>query len=169
MNSGTGDTVSGASYAVVAANGLGIDIKGTDAGVFARTNDQITLGSGSSMRLSGSSGTVTAATGDAFKVSGIADVVYAGLNDAITDGGVGAAFKINGNVGALSVSGFGSDPTGVFELLAGAGGYATAAAAVAALTSDGSGGSKLSLGSEGSIDILNVAPSSLHLSNFKIG
>ena len=31
------------------------------------------------------------------------------------------------------------------------------------------GGSKLSLGTDGSIDFAHVAPSSLHASNFKIG
>jgi hypothetical protein len=39
----------------------------------------------------------------------------------------------------------------------------------AAPKSDGAGGSKLSLGTDGSIDFAHVAPSSLHPSNFKSG
>ena len=70
----------------------------------------------------------------------------------------------------LSISGFGSDLTyGVIDLLNGVGGYTTPGQAFAALTPDGSGGSKLSLGSDGSIDILNVAPTALHAGNFHIG
>jgi hypothetical protein len=98
---------------------------------------------------------------------GTGDVVYAGLNDAITDSGSSTTFKINSNVGNLAISGF--DTTGIIDLLNGAGGYTTASQAFAALTSDGAGGSKLSLGTDGSIDFAHVAPSSLHASNFKIG
>ena len=78
-------------------------------------------------------------------------------------------FKINSNVGKLSISGFGADPTGIIDLLNGVGGYTSASQAFAALTSDGFGGSKLSLGRSGTIDFVGVAPSSLHASNFKIG
>ena len=105
-----------------------------------------------------------------FTIVGTGDVVYAGLNDAITDGGSSTTIKIGSNVGNLSISGFGSDLTyGVIDLLNGVGGYTTPGQAFAALTPDGSGGSKLSLGSDGSIDILNVAPTALHAGNFHIG
>ena len=93
----------------------------------------------------------------------------AGLNDALTDGGSSDTFKIGSNVGSLEISGFGSDPTGIVDLLNGVGGYATAAAAFHALTSDGAGGSLLSLGIDGSIDLLGVAPGALKVTNFKIG
>ena len=49
------------------------------------------------------------------------------------------------------------------------GGYTTAGKAFATLTSDGSGGSLLSLGADGSIDLLGAPKSSLHVTNFKIG
>jgi hypothetical protein len=73
------------------------------------------------------------------------------------------------NVGHLTISGFGTDPTGVINLLNGVGGYATASRAFSALRSDHSGGCELSLGTDGSIDLVHVARSSLHASNFKIG
>jgi hypothetical protein len=44
-----------------------------------------------------------------------------------------------------------------------------AKAAFHALTSDGSGGSLLSLGTDGSIDLLGVAPSALKVTNFQVG
>ena len=69
----------------------------------------------------------------------------------------------------VSISGFGNDPTGAIELLNGAGGYASASAAFAALKSDGAGGSLLSLGAGGSIDLHGVAPSALSVSSFRIG
>jgi hypothetical protein len=79
-------------------------------------------------------------------------------------------FKIGSNVGALKISGFGSElALGVIDLLNGVGGYATASAAFAALKSDGSGGSLLSLGINGSIDLKGHPPASLDVDDFKIG
>ena len=93
--------------------------------------------------------------------------MYAGLNDALTDGGSSDTFKIGSNVGSLKISGFGSDTTGIVDLLNGVGGYTTAAAAFHALASDGAGGSLLSLGTDGSIDLLGVAPTSLQGDEFQ--
>ena len=126
------------------------------------------MNSGTGDTITGSGFTVHAKTA-AFKIVGTSDVVYAGLNDTLTDGGSSTLFNIKGNVGALSIAGFGADPTGVIDLLGGEGGYTTAAKAFAALTSDGSGGSLLSLGADGSIDLLGAPKSSLHVTNFKIG
>ena len=73
-------------------------------------------------------------------------------------------------MGGLTVSGFGADTaSGVFDLLGGEGGYTNAGAAYAALTSDGHGGSLLSFGTAGSLDIVGVAKTSLSAANFKIG
>ena len=50
------------------------------------------------------------------------------------------SFKIGSNVGHLAISGFGTDPTGIFDLLNRVGGYTSASQAFAALRSDHSGG-----------------------------
>ena len=83
----------------------------------------------------------------------------------MTDGGTSDTFKIVSNIGSLKISGFGSDATGVVDLLNGVGGYTTAGAAYAALTSDGAGGSLLSLGTNGSIHLLGVAPGAPNAAN----
>ena len=119
--------------------------------------------------MSGSSLTITAGSGVGMKILGTGDIVVAGLNDALIDGGSSTLFKIGGRVGALSIAGFGADLAGGVDLLGGAGGYASAAAAASTLTSDGHGGSLLALGAAGSIDFAGVAPSAMHASNFKIG
>ena len=54
-------------------------------------------------------------------------------------------------------------------LNAGAGGYASADDAFAALTSDGAGGATLSLGADGAIDFAGTAASQLTAANFRIG
>jgi hypothetical protein len=144
-----------------------LTVSGSTDTITATTGDAITVNSGTGDNIVGSSFTVTGDSGTAFKIVGTADVVYAGPNDTLTDGGASTNFKIMGNVGLLNISSF--DPTGVIDLLGGDGGYKTAAAAFADLTSDGSGGSLLSLGVDGSVDLLAVAPSSLKVSNFRIG
>jgi hypothetical protein len=135
--------------------------------ITATTGDAVTMKSGTGETITSSGLGVNAANATGFTIKGTADVVYAGLNAAITDGG--SSTKSNSNVGNLAISSFGADPTRIIDLLNGAGGYTSASKAFAVLTSDGAGGSKLSLGSDGSIDFANVAPSSLHASNFKIG
>jgi hypothetical protein len=146
---------------------LGFD--GSDDSFAATTGDGIWVNSGAGDTIAGAGFTIYAAAGTGFTVGGTGDVAYAGLDDAITDGGSSTVFVINSNVGALSISGLGTDTTGVIDLLGGVGGYSTAALAFAALTSDGRGGSLLSLGSDGSIDLLGAAPSALRASNFSIG
>ena len=184
-----GNTVSGNFDAVDGSN--------ADVGVLANSraeltgsSDTVTMASGGASHLVvyGSNDTISGATGDVIYVElggddtvtagsddtvnliGTADIVYAGLSDSITDGGTGGLFKIAGSVGGLTVSGFGADTaSGVFDLLGGEGGYTNAGAAYAALTSDGHGGSLLSFGTAGSLDIVGVAKTSLSAANFKIG
>ncbi len=67
---------------------------------------------------------------------------------------------------SATIANFAADARGVIDLLNGAGGYTSAAAAQGALVSDGLGGSTLSLGS-GSIHFL--ATSSIATPHFKIG
>jgi hypothetical protein len=146
-----------------------LSVSGFTEAITATTGDKITIQSGTAETITGSGLTVNGGSSTGFTIVGTGDFVYTALNDAINDGGSSTNFKINSNVGNLAISGFGADPTGIIDLLSGAGGYTSASQAFASLTSDGAGGSKLSLGTDGSIDFAHVAPSSLHASNFKIG
>ena len=161
--------LTGSNDSVSMGAGSNLTVSGFTDAIRGTTGDRITIKAGTGETLSGSGFTVHGGSGAGFTIVGTGDVVYAGLNDAITDGGSSTKFKIGSNVGHLSISGFGTDRTGIINLLNGVGGYATASQAFSALTSDHSGGSMLSLGTDGSIDFVNVAPSSLHASNFKIG
>lgn len=73
------------------------------------------------------------------------------------------------NGGTDLFNGFAADPTAVVDLLGGVGGYTGATAVVKALTSDGSGGTLLPMGSGQSIDFVGVVPGSLHAANFQVG
>jgi hypothetical protein len=163
--------VTGSSDEVTMAAGSNLRVTGSNDAVAGTKGDRIWINSGTGETITGVGAGVTVygGSGTGFTIVGTGDVAYAGLNDAITDDGSSSLFKINSNVGNLAISGFGADPTGVIDLLNGAGGYTSASQAFASLTSDGAGGSKLSLGTDGSIDFAHVAPSSLHVSNFKIG
>jgi hypothetical protein len=167
---GSADTVTGSKGAINLTS-ASISLSGSNDTIAAGSGDTITLKSGTGETISGSAFTVKGGSGTGFKIEGTGDVVYAGLNDAIAEGGSSTLFKIDSNVGSLSISGFGADSAGVIDLLKGVGGYKTAGAASQALTSDGHGGSLLSLAStgDGSIDFLSVKPSSLTSANFKIG
>jgi len=144
---------SGATNAISGSGGLAVKV---DAGVglsLTGSHDSISLGANASLHIS----------------SGSANVVTSASGDQLYDGGAATLFRVGGTAGALTIRNFGADPTGVIDLLSGEGGYATAAAAVGALVSDGAGGVKLSLGSAGSIDFSAVAPGHLSSANFRIG
>jgi V8-like Glu-specific endopeptidase len=160
-------TLTGSNDAVTMGAHSNLTVYGSNDRVAATTGDGIWVNSGKGDTITGSGFTVHGGSGAGLTIKGTADVVYAGLNDAITDSGSHTLFKINSNVGKLSISHF--DPTGIIDLLNGAGGYRSASQAFATLTNDGHSGSLLSLGSKGSIDLVGEARSSLHASNFKIG
>ena len=163
--------VTGASDTVTMASGAAsvLVVTGSNDAISAASGDIVVLKSGTGDTITGTGFTVDASSGVGLKIMGTADTVYAGLNNSIADGGSSSLIKINGNVGSLTISGFGADATGTIDLLNGVGGFSTPSQAFAALTSDGSGGSLLSLGSNGSIDLLGVAPSALSAANFKVG
>jgi Phosphoesterase family/Bacterial Ig-like domain len=144
-------------------------LSGSSDAVAASAGDAISLTSGTGDTITGAGFTISTGTATTFTIVGTGDVVYAGLNEAITDGGSAITIKIQSNVGRLKVFGFGTDRTGTIDLLNGVGGYTNSAQVLGALTTDGSGGSLLSLGGNGSIDFVHVAASSLHAGNFKIG
>ncbi len=163
----------GSTDTATMGEGSQLAVSGSDETITATTGDVIHVNSGTGDTITGSGFTAYGASGTGFTIIGTGDVVYAGLNDALTDSGSSTEFKISSNVGLLKISGFGSDTTsGIIDLLSGvaaAAGFSTPAAAYAALTGDGSGGSLLSLGVDGSIDLLGAAKTSLSASNFKIG
>ena len=158
---GISDLVSGSGVSVHLQANSRMDLAGSDDGV--------TAGAGSNLGVVGSDDTIAAGDGDGVWLGGSSDIVSVGVDDAIHDFGHGMTIKVAGSAGMLSVYGFSSDVSGVIDLLNGVGGYASAASTYAALSSDGNGGSLLSLGAAGSIDIVGVASSALSAANFKIG
>ena len=101
-------------------------------------------------------------------LQGQSDAIVTGLNNHVVDNGTGTLVKIAQAAGTLTVGGFANDATGVIALLNGVGGYKTVAAVVAALHCDGNGGSLLSLGASGTLDILGVAPGALSAARFRL-
>jgi hypothetical protein len=101
---------------------------------------------------------------------GANDVAFVhGGTDTITDNSKGLEVKIGSQGGVVTLSNFPADKHGVVDLVGGVGGYHTAKAVVAALQSDGNGGTMLSLGASGHIDFVNTAMASLTASHFAIG
>jgi hypothetical protein len=163
--SGTGetsplDTLTGAHFTVIVATPSNVEL--STLGVTATLVDNVAL------TLERSDNTIHAGNSDAIAIlSGASNQVLLGQNDLVSDGGWNSTFDVAGNVGVTTITGFGADPAGVVDLLNGVGGYATAQDAAAALTSDGAGGSTLSLGANGSIDFAGAT--NLTAANFKIG
>ncbi|SNB82083.1 Ca2+-binding protein, RTX toxin-related, partial [Rhodoblastus acidophilus] len=136
-------------------------------------NNVVTVGSGRNIVKGGAGGDkVTVGGGTAtLTFNGWSDhaILNSGVGATIYDNGYGLEVDIGSSAGATTIYGFDHDYYGVIDLLNNAGGFTSASAAVAALTSDGHGGSLLSLGTNGSIDLVNVAPKQLTTANFKIG
>ena len=128
----------------------------------------VTLVDNVALTLERANNKITAGNTDTINILwGDFNTVLLGQNDVISDGGSGTTFQASGNVGATTIKNFSADPGGIVELLNGVGGYATAQDAYSHLTSDGDGGSMLSLGANGSIDF--AGDTSLSAANFKIG
>jgi hypothetical protein len=98
--------------------------------------------------------------------NGVSNQLTIGVDDAITDGGFGTLFNVVNFVGDTTINNFANDPSGVVSLLNGLGVFASPQAAFAALTSDGAGGLKLSMGGGGTLDF--AGDTSLTAANFKI-
>jgi hypothetical protein len=103
-------------------------------------------------------------------LDGANDVAFVhGGTDTITDNSKGLEVKIGSQGGVVTLDNFLADKQGVVDLVGGVGGYHTAKAFVAALQSDGQGGTMLSLGASGHLDFANTAMASLTASHFAIG
>ena len=155
------DTLTGEDFTVDIANSPA-NVLLSSLGATATLADDVTL------QLERSNNTVHAGNADTISIlSGNYNQVVLGQNDVISDTGFVSTFQAGGNVGATTIKNFSADPGGIVELLNGVGGYATAQDAYSHLTSDGDGGSMLSLGANGSIDF--AGDTSLSAANFKIG
>jgi hypothetical protein len=177
---GTGDSVSVASGSsnlvmgagtiqVTEAAGANVRLGGTATYQATATQARVALAPGITAQVSGVGDTFVLNAGAQVNLSsGHQDVVVAGLDAHIADGGGGTIVRIAQAVGALQITGFGADTTGVISLLNGVGGYTSKAEAAAALHSDGAGGSLLSLGADGTIDLIGAAPTALGAGRFRI-
>jgi hypothetical protein len=177
---GTGDSVvvaSGGSNLVTGAGnlqitedaGANVRLGGTATYQATATQARVALAPNIQAQVSGVGDTFVLNPGAQLALlSGQQDVVAAGLNAHIADGGSGTIIRIAQAVGALQITGFGADATGIVSLLNGVGGYTSKAEAAAALHSDGAGGSLLSLGADGTIDFVGVAPTAIGAGRFRI-
>jgi hypothetical protein len=162
VGNGNGDTVNSNSLNtfIYAGNGLGdtINIAGT-----ANLVDTVFGGRGNTINLIGS---------QSFELSGSQDVMlFIGSgNSIVVDASTGTHLNIGPAAGTNILLDFGHDlTTGVIDLIGGIGGFTTSGEALAALKSDGAGGTLLSFGTGSSLDIASVLPSALTAANFKIG
>jgi hypothetical protein len=153
------DTLSGADFGVSVSTSADVELATLGATVTLVDNVALTLERANNKVTAGNSDTINILWGDF-------NAVLLGQNDVISDGGSGTTFQASGNVGATTINNFSADPGGVVELLNGVGGYATSQDAFNAVTSDGAGGSMLSLGANGSIDF--AGDTALSAANFKI-
>ncbi len=154
------DTLTGAHCSVNIASAANVELATTDA--------TATVGNGVALTLERSYNTITAYTADTIDILwGVSNQITVGVDDVITDGGAGTSFDVVNFVGATTLDNFAADPLGIVDLMNGIGGFASAQDAFAALTSDGAGGLKLSLGGYGSLDF--AGDTSLSAANFKIG
>jgi hypothetical protein len=141
------DTISLAGYDNSVQLGAGKDVVNGGQG-----GDEITLSGGSAtVDLAGFGEQVT---------------LESGVSASITDLGSGLSVDVASSSGNDVITGFAEDTSGVINLLNGAGGFSSVSQVLGALRGDGQGGSLLSLGAGGSIDIVGVAPSHLNAGNF---
>ncbi len=114
------------------------------------------------INLSGGSATLNL-NGDAEHVT-----LANGVSAKIFDFGAGARFDIGSSAGDDVITGLAQDSSAIITLLNHAGGFSSAMDILDSLRSDGNGGSLLTLGAQGSLDIIGVAPSHLTAANFTV-
>lgn len=159
--SAVADVLTGSNYTVTQVASSNVTL--------ATRNAIAVMGDFALMTVQGSGNTITAGASDTIDVTGSGNTIVLGASGLFNDTGVGSIFEVSGAVGPTTFLNFGADPQAIFDLLNGAGGFATADDAYSALTSDGKGGVTLSLGSAGSLDFSGASASSLSAANFKIG
>ncbi|CAH2602695.1 conserved protein of unknown function [Rhodovastum atsumiense] len=140
----------------------------------ARTRITIATGTGQTVDASSGNDVVTLADGNATLVfKGSNNVAFLGdgkgtLTATVNDGSTGLTAYVL-DTGTYTFTGLATDTGAVVDLLGGLGGYTTAAEVVAALRSDGSGGTNLPLGGSGMIHFTGIEPAKLGAANFRIG
>jgi hypothetical protein len=175
-------TLSGGNNTVTLGNGLdNVKLSGgtnkvtlgnaADSVTVGGAGNQITLGNGIDIVHGGTGDTITLnGNNGRLALHGTNEMVFlGGTNTAIDDLSQGMKLVLSGSPGNVSIADFAKDPSGIIDLRGGLGGFATPQAVVAALQTDHHGGTLLSFGKGGSLDILGVAPTALHASNFQIG
>ena len=171
VSTGSGNVVvnlSGQNTTVIGGNG------NDTVNVLAGGNNNVTLGTGTDSIVEaatskGSNTFILNGSHASLLLYGANDVAFIhGGTDTITDDLKGLEVKIGSQGGVITLNNFLADKTGFVDLV-GVGGFKTAKAVVAALQSDGHGGTQLSLGTAGHIDFANTAMASLTAPHFAIG
>ena len=148
VSTGSGDVVvnlSGQNTTVTGGNG-----NDTVNVLTGSSNNNVTLGTGTDSIVEaatskGSNTFILNGSNASLLLYGANDVAFIhGGTDTITDDSKGLEVKIGTQGGNITLSNFLADKTGFVDLVGGVGGYKTAKAVVAALQSDGHGGTMLS-------------------------
>lgn len=166
VGSGTNTVVAGSGSDAVTAG------SGTNAITLAGYGNRVVLNGGAST-VSGSQGS------DTFTLNGgHHTVTTGGWNEHLIVGGAATAnimdlghglkLDVMSSTQTDTITGFGNDGAGVIGFIGSAGGFSSVDDVMNALRSDNHGGTLLSLGKSGSIDLVNTAQSTLHATNFRV-
>jgi hypothetical protein len=166
IGSGTDTVVAGAGSDTVTGGG------GTDTVTLAGYSNQVTLDGSNTTLINGMGSDTISLTGGTANLTLFGDsnmVFLNGTAGTINDQGQGLQVSIGAApTGTDVIQNAASDPALMIDLTAGVGGYASVNAVLAALTSDGSGGTMLGLGAGGTLDLAGLTPSHLTAANFHV-
>jgi hypothetical protein len=166
LGGGTNVVNGGQGNAIIVAGGGANNIS------LAGWNNSVTLGAGENIVKGGQGNDTITLTGGAatLQLGGNNEtaILGGGVNATIFDTGSNLRIAVDTSSGTSVVNGFAQDRNGYIELRNGAGGYTSVNSILAALKSDGHGGTLLTLGTTGSIDIAGVTPDQLSGNNFRI-
>lgn len=159
------------NYTITLTNSVTLGDSGVNSVSVRGPASHINLGSGNNLVNGGRGDTITLfGNGGNLALYGTDEMVFlSGTNSSIDDLSQGMTLVLSGHPGNVTVSDFAHDPTGIIDLRGGVGGFTTPEGVVAALKSDGHGGTLLSFGTAGSLDFINVTPAQLTASHFAIG
>jgi len=87
------------------------------------------MGASAKLTVNGSNDQINADATDQIWVNASGDSIHAGYNDKLFDNRSSTLVKIDSSIGTLAISGFGTDTTGIVDLLNGVGGYTSASQA----------------------------------------
>ena len=174
---GNGNAVTADASAVNVVYGAGVTVSGSNTSISAGFDTSIAV-SGSGNTVYGHSSQDQAASMaaiDSVSVNGASNMVFLSTDRLhVSDNSSGLTLIVSGAQGPAHntidmISTFGAARGAVLDLIGGAGGYATASAALQALASDGHGGSLLALGAGAGLDFAGLGPTQLSVANFHVG